>query len=246
MPLNPLPPADPPPAVNEHEVSQNTTAAPPARSLVLLWGRGVAVAALVVALALIAHYTSASQDSSGWGAALALLPMSVALVLGLWRLPVRWLAALIGLAALAALVVLWPHIKGRVALLYYLEHQGIYLLLAVFFGRTLLGPGESLVTRMARSVHGGVLTPAQAVYTRRVTLAWSLFFVGMALVSTLLFLLAPVAVWSTFANLLGGPLIAIMFVGEYLLRRWALPNEKPATMADAVRAWNDLRSGDGR
>ncbi|MDO9251415.1 hypothetical protein [Hydrogenophaga sp.] len=204
--------------------------------------RGLGIALLGVAWALTAHFTSAGNESSGWGAALALTPMTTALALGLWRLPVRWLGALIGLAVAAGLVGFWPFLKGQVALLYYLEHLGVYILLSAFFGRTLFGPEESLVTRMARSVHGGVLSPAQAAYTRRVTLAWSLFFAGMALMSTLLFLLAPVVVWSTFANLLGGPLIALMFVGEYLWRRRALPEEKPATMAEAVRAWKAQRS----
>lgn len=204
--------------------------------------RGLGIAVLAVAWALIAHITSAGNESSGWGAALALTPMSTALALVLWRLPARWLGALIGVAVAAGLVWLWPVLKGQVALLYYLEHLGVYILLSAFFGRTLFGPDESLVTRMARRVHGGVLSSAQLVYTRQVTLAWSLFFAGMALVSTGLFLFAPVVVWSTFANLLGGPLIALMFVGEYLWRRRALPEEKLATMADAVRAWKAQRS----
>jgi uncharacterized membrane protein len=210
----------------------------------MLWPvlRGLGIAVLAVAWALIAHVTSAGNESSGWGAALALTPMSTALALLLWRLPARWLGALIGMAVAAGLVWLWPFLRGQVALLYYLEHLGVYILLSAFFGRSLFGPEESLVTRMARSVHGGVLSPAQAAYTRQVTLAWCVFFAGMALISTLLFLFAPVAAWSLFANLLGGPLIALMFVGEYLWRRHALPEETRATMADAVRAWKAQRS----
>lgn len=211
-------------------------------SMVWNWVRGIGVALLTVVWAVTAHYTSTGNESYGWGAALALTPMSVALALGLWRLPSRWLGALAGAAVLAGLVVSWPFLKGQVALLYYVEHMGVYLLLSVFFGRTLKGPEESLVTQMARRVHGGVLSPAQAAYTRQVTLAWCVFFAGMALISTLLFLFAPVAAWSLFANLLGGPLIALMFVGEYLWRRHALPEEKRATMADAVRAWKAQRS----
>lgn len=213
-----------------------------ATSKVWSWVRGIGLTLLTVAWALTAHFTSAGKESSGWGAALALTPMSVALALGLWRLPSRWLGALAGAAVLAGVVGAWPFLKGQVALLYYVEHLGVYLLLAVFFGRTLRGPDESLVTQMARRVHGGVLSPAQVAYTRQVTRAWSIFFVGMALVSTGLFLFAPLVVWSTFANLLGGPLIALMFVGEYLWRRHALPEETPATMADAVRAWKSQRA----
>lgn len=204
--------------------------------------RGLFIAVVAVAWALIAHLTSAGHDDSGWGAALALTPMGVALALLLWRLPVRWLGALIAVAAVAGLLALWPVLKGRVALLYYLEHLGVYLLLAVFFGRSLFGTQESVVTRMARSVHGGVLSNAQLAYTRRVTRAWSVFFAGMALVSTALFLFAPVTAWSTFANLLGGPLIALMFLGEYLWRRRALPEERRVSVAETVRAWKAQRS----
>lgn len=59
--------------------------------------------------------------------------------------------------------------------------------------------------------------------------------------STGLFLFAPVAAWSTFANLLRGPLIALMFAGEYLWRRRALPEEKRVSLADTVRAWKAQR-----
>lgn len=231
----------PPPMPAATEVLPPDVAAEPG-ARVWHWVRGIGFAVLAVAWALTAHFTSATQESSGWGAVLALIPMSTALAVVLWRMPARWVGVLLGAAVLGGIVWFWPFLKGQVALLYYLEHLGVYVLLSVFFGRTLAGPEESLVTRMARSVHGGVLSPAQAAYTRRVTLAWCLFFAGMALVSTLLFLLAPTVVWSTFANLLGGPLIALMFVGEYLWRRHTLPEEKQATMADAVRAWKAQRS----
>ena len=48
-------------------------------------------------------------------------------------------------------------------------------------------------------IHGAV-TPAVARYTRQITLAWTLFFVAIAAVSTLLFATAPIVTWSTFAN----------------------------------------------
>ena len=201
------------------------------------WLKGLGVGLLAVAWAVAAHFASAHPGPSGWGAALALAPVVMACVLGLWSLPTRWLGAL-GLVALAGLLVaVWPWLTGRVALLFFVEQTGVYLLMAVVFGRTLRGPEESLVTQMARRVHGGVLSDKQFVYTRKVTLAWSVFFAAMALGSVLLFVLAPTAVWSVFANLLGGPLIGLMFVGEFVLRHLALPEEPRATMADAIRAW---------
>lgn len=199
--------------------------------------RTLGVAALAVGWAVGAHVASASGEPSHWGAALAIAPLALALSLALWRFPVRWLAALAALAALGVLGWAWPVLSSEVALLYFVQHVGVNLLLAAFFGRTLSGPGESLVTRMARQVHGGVLSARQVAYTRWVTKAWTTFFLGMATVSTTLFLLAPVAVWSMFANLLGGPLLGAMFVGEYLWRFRCLPAHERSTLADAVRAW---------
>lgn len=201
------------------------------------WARVAALALVALGWSLVAHLASTQVLSHGWTTALALTPMSVAAVLALFKLPTRWATALGVLLLLVLLIWAWPLLNQQVAWVYYTEHLGVYLLLAAFFGRTLRGPGEPLVTQMARWVHAGRLSPAQESYTRKVTWVWTLFFLGMASVSTLLFLLAPVAVWSTFANLLGGPLIGLVFLVEYLWRRVALAGEDKATMADAIRAW---------
>ena len=208
----------------------------------LPWMRGAGLALLAVGWAVAAHVTSATGESSGWGAGLALAPLGAALAVGLWRLPSRWLAAVVACSAVILVVWAWPILKSQVALLYYVQHLGIYCLLAALFARSLAGPGESLVTQMARKVHGGQLSDRQMVYTRHVTLAWSAFFVGMALISSLLFVLTSATVWSTFANLLGAPLIGLMFLGEFLWRQHALPNEKRSTFADTVRAWRARQS----
>jgi len=91
-------------------------------------------------------------------------------------------------------------------------------------------------------VHGGVLSENQRRYTRQVTLAWSLFFAAMVVVSVGLFIWAPLPVWSAFATLLGGPLIAVVFVVEILVRRWVLPNEARSSLGETVRAWRVHRS----
>ena len=207
--------------------------------------RGLGVAALAVGWAVGAHVSSASGEPSHWGAALALAPLVLALGMALWKLPQRVLAVLGGVALVALLVWAWPVFTSEVAFLYFVQHVGVNGLLAAVFGRTLSGPGEPLVTQLARRVHDGVLSERQLAYTRGVTQAWTAFFLGMVAVSTGLFLLAPVAVWSTFANLLGGPLIGAMFVGEYLVRLRALPPGERSTLADAVRAWKQHGSNPG-
>ncbi len=201
------------------------------------WLKAAGVGLLAVAWAVGAHIASVQEGPSDWGAALALAPVVMAVSLALWSLPSRWLGGVVALGLAAVLVIAWSWLSTRVALLFFIEQTGIYLMLAVVFGRTLWDADESLVTQMARRVHGGVLTPKVEAYTRKVTWAWSLFFLTLAVGSAALFLLAPRAVWSTFANLLGGPLIGLMFVGEFACRYIALPGEPKTSFSDAIRAW---------
>ena len=62
------------------------------------------------------------------------------------------------------------------------------------------------------------------------------FFATMAIVSSLLFFLAPLAVWSAFVNFLTLPLVALMFVAEFLVRRRVLAETSGAPL-DALRAY---------
>jgi len=102
---------------------------------------------------------------------------------------------------------------------------------------------EPLVTALARRVHGS-LTPAMEAYSRKVTLAWTVYFVAMAALSLVLYALAPFDAWATFANLVTPLAILLMFVGEYLLRYRLHPEFERATLAQAVRAYADRGSHD--
>jgi uncharacterized membrane protein len=59
----------------------------------------------------------------------------------------------------------------------------------------------------------------------------------MALSSLLLFFLAPLAVWSVFANLLSLPLVVAMFLAEYLYRILRYPNFSHASIRSTFRAF---------
>lgn len=207
------------------------------------WLYGGAVCVVGIVWALLAHIASVANQASNWGCALALAPICFSIAIGLVNFKNRWLASLAGVILFAGLIYYWTFFTGRVALLFYLEHLGVYLLLLMTFARTLHGAGESIVTRMARSLHGGQLSLAQEIYTRKVTIVWCVFFGAMAIASTLLFLLAPLTSWSTFANLLGGPLIGLMFAAEYLYRRMIFPQIKQPGMTDMVKAWKEQSQG---
>ena len=86
------------------------------------------------------------------------------------------------------------------------------------------------------SVHAP-LTSQHEAYARNVTIAWATFFAAMSLVSTLLFFLAPITVWSLFANFLSMPLVALMFIAEYWVRRRVLPDIESTHILDAIRAF---------
>ena len=198
--------------------------------------RGLSIAALVVGYALLAHYTNDSAHNSSLGAFVAIAPLIlIALVLA-WRALHRF--HMLGVLVLlgVALWAVWPALERHFGLVYWLQHAGIQLMLFMTFGRTLIAGRQPLCTRFAEAVHAP-LSPRHEDYTRQVTVAWTLFFAAMVLISTLLFFLTPLTTWSVFANFLTLPLVVLMFVAEYLARRWALPELRHTHILDAVRAF---------
>jgi len=102
----------------------------------------------------------------------------------------------------------------------FLPSLAVNLLLAWFFGRTLVGGRLPLVTSIARIVRGeDPMAPELERYTRQVTVAWCLFFLAMTAISAALAAFAPLAAWSLFANVLAMPLVVAMFAAEYAYRR---------------------------
>jgi uncharacterized membrane protein len=203
--------------------------------------RGAAMGGLAIAWAVAAHYGSAGLGNADVNALIALAPIAAATALSLGRLP--RLTAILGLLGLAAVLYwLWPTLRQKVFVLYFIQNVGINLALAALFGRTLFGPGEALVTRLARLVGEGEISERQRRYTRQVTQAWTLFFLANAAVSVLLGLFAPAEVWSIYANLLGGPLVASMFLAEHLWRRRVMPPSERPSIAAVVRAWRRYQS----
>jgi uncharacterized membrane protein len=196
------------------------------------------IAALVIGYSLLAHYTNESAHSGSLGALVAIAPVVLIALALAWRSPRRFIMlgvlALLGIALWAG----WPALENHFGLVYWLQHVGMQLILFMTFGRTLIAGRQPLCTRFAEAVHAP-LTPRHEIYARQVTVAWTLFFAAMAVASTLLFFLAPLATWSVFANFLTLPLVALMFIGEYWVRRWVLPEMRHMHILDAVRAFRN-------
>ncbi len=121
-----------------------------------------------------------------------------------------------------------------------LTHWAIYATLFVSFAMTLRPGREPLISAMARRLHGPVPAPL-ARYTRRVTMAWSGFFLAQLVVSVTLFVFAPLVVWSFFVNILDLPLVAAMFAAEYAVRLRCLADPPRHSLAEIMAMVADVR-----
>jgi uncharacterized membrane protein len=131
----------------------------------------------------------------------------------------------------------WSTVAER---LYLVEHVAIHLALACSFGLTLRQGSRPLISRLAERVHGS-LTPAKVRYTRQVTVAWTIYFVGMAVVSVILFATLPFAAWAVYAHVATPLALVAMFVGEYTLRFRLHPEFERARVRDMIRAYTHAR-----
>lgn len=210
-------------------------AAPGLRAALSVAG-GVAVTAVYLVLCHLAV-----DSGSAWAPWLMLLPLSATLVGGAAYRFGRWAGVGVALAVVTALALAQPWLNLHGGWLYAAEHASFNLALASLFGLSLSDPRGALITRLAQQVRSGPLPPGVAVYTRRATVGWTLAFVTMAVVSIGLFLWAPLGHWSVFANLLTAPLIGLLFVVEYIVRRVCLRGIDHSRFIDGFRAYRAHR-----
>ncbi len=199
---------------------------------------------LLVLLACIAypfvlHGLILNRDAvNGWQLLVVVLPL---LLLGAWSVVravnrIWWPLVLLVLVAVSYFIVAGPHGQIGAVAVNGLAHALFNLFLLWLFGRTLLPGREPLITQISRRINGDVV-PEIALYTRHVTIAWCIFFAGQVVVSVLLYLFAPISVWSLFINLLNMPLLALMFGGEYLYRTLRYPAHSRTSIMKAIEVY---------
>jgi uncharacterized membrane protein len=203
--------------------------------------RWIVIAAGGIGYSVLAHYSAATSTATTFpalGVVVSLAPALTILLWLAWRSPRRpAMLALCG-AVGVALWAFWGKLEQNFNWVYFLQHAGSYLMLAVVFGVTLARGRQPLCTRFAEAVHNP-LSQDEVRYTRQVTLAWTLFFLGIGLVSAVLFFFSAIEAWSIFANFLSFPLILLMFAAEYLVRLRKLPQQEKHSIWDGIRAyWN--------
>lgn len=193
------------------------------------------------AYAVASHLLMVHAANRPWAVAALFGPLLLAVVAAGWRQ--RQVGVLLACAAVLVLLAATV-LRGGVAdmqLLYVLQHAGIHAALAATFGLTLRPGATPLITALAQSVHSRV-TPALLLYTRRLTAAWALYFVGMIVLSLAIYAVAPWPLWSLFGNVFTPLSAGAFFVGEHLLRYRLHPEFERLTMRTAAASWRS-RSG---
>jgi uncharacterized membrane protein len=201
--------------------------------------RTVIALAVVLALAsaVAAHYAIVTARSPTLGALLSLVPLAALGIAFARRAQHRALVIAAMALAVIAIGLGWGMLERNFAHLFFVEHAGANLFLAVMFGRTLAAGREPLCTRFARLLQG-TLDDDERLYTRRVTLAWTLFFATIFTLSCALYLGGFLAEWSFLANIASPLLVAAMFVVEYAIRLRVLPGHVRTGVLGGIRAFS--------
>jgi len=203
----------------------------------MMIARGFCIALIILTYAILVHHVNASGQASALGAILALAPVLLLAITLAGNASSRLAGASLLLVSAVLSWLAWPAIKQHTGLIFWMQDIGLMLALMITFGRTLRTGRKPLCVHFAEMINGGALPPEHERYARRVTVAWVIFFALMMLTSTLLFFLAPLATWSIFVNFFTLPLVALMFVLEFMVRRRVLAALPSGHILDAVRAY---------
>lgn len=202
-------------------------------------GRRLQLAAVVlffIAYSLLSHYSNLNPQARDLAVALALAPLLTFGLVLLWRWSGAWMA-IAGAAAVCLLLRLsWPLMLQNFSIVYLAQQAGFYFLMAFTFARTLRAGHVPLCTQFADKVHGP-LSALELRYTRDVTVAWAAFFALNLAATFLLFAFAPLRVWSVFANFISLPLVLLMFVVEFAVRRRVLPKVQRNGLMATLRVY---------
>jgi uncharacterized membrane protein len=202
-------------------------------------GRRLQLAAVLlffIAYSVLSHYSNLNPQGQDLRTLLALAPMLTLGLVLLWR----WSGSLVALLAAAATAFLlrafWPLFAQNFSIVYLVQQVGFYSIMTFTFGRSLRKGSVPLCTQLADKVHGP-LSPLELRYTRKVTLAWVIFFLLNLAATVVLFEFAPLRVWSLFVNFCSLPLILFMFVAEYAVRRRVLPQVQRSGLIATLRVY---------
>lgn len=201
-------------------------------------GKGLVLLACITYPILI-HLFIIKSEMGGMQLLLVMLPLLLwACWVAIRSFGVKWWPiVLASLVLLVYYLVAGQHMRDGLVAFDGMWHASMNLFMLWFFGRTLRRGKEPLISQVSRYLNGGVLIPEIAVYTRNVTIAWSVFFAAQLLTSAVLYLFAALAVWSLFINVLSTPLLATMFTGEYIIRFFLHPDHSRNSILKVIEVF---------
>jgi len=202
-------------------------------------GRRLQLAAVVlffIAYSVLSHYSNLNPQAHDLRTLLALAPMLTLGLVLLWRSSGALLALLAATTTAYLLRTFWPLFAQNFSIVYLVQQAGFYSIMAFTFGRSLRKDRVPLCTELADRLHGP-LSALELRYTRNVTVAWALFFLLNLAATFLLYRFAPLRIWSLFVNFCSLPLILLMFVAEYLVRRRVLPQVQRSGLIATLRVY---------
>jgi uncharacterized membrane protein len=132
----------------------------------------------------------------------------------------------------------WWLVRSSVNVLpLYLPPVLVPAFLAWIFGQTLLPGRTPLIEQLVLLLHGPGEVPEDAAltYARRLTLAWTILFVGLAATNLLLAVFAEPEQWSLFANLIAYVIVVAFFAVEYAYRRRRFPHQPYRNLLEFVQ-----------
>lgn len=181
---------------------------------------------------LVAHLAVARSSAKLTIAAVALLTLSALLQSLVRGRLAAWLAVPLVVAGCWWLARTSSHLLPL-----YLPPVLVPAFLAWVFGQTLLPGRTPLIEQLVQMLHAPDAVPEDAalVYARRLTLAWTVLFVGLAAANLLLAVFAEPEQWSLFANLIAYVIVVTFFVVEYAYRRRRFPRQPYRNMLEFIQ-----------
>ena len=180
----------------------------------LTWRRWAAV--LLYSLYPVSVCLAIAAGRPRWAIALTCIVVGIARV----RRP-RWRFAGIALLLASPLFALFA-VADLAKPLLFIPPAALNLGLAALFASTLRAGREPLIAAFARAERG-TLEADLAIYTRTLTAVWAIFFAGAAAFSIWLAAASTPAIWGWFVAVGNHIAVALLFLGEYIFRRWRFP-----------------------
>lgn len=179
---------------------------------------------------------SSATASGGLAVIAAFSPAIIILLFMSWKThyPIIWFSGIV-----SACIVLWHYhsiLTHYLIWAYMVQRSGIFVLLAAVFGGTLLPGRVPMISRIAELVHGP-LSERVALYTRRVTMAWTIFFATMTALPLVILLFVPHHLLFLSVNIISALLMASMFFAEYMVRCRAIPAGERSGMMEGIHAY---------